>query len=67
MVAWEFVLIVSPFCLADGGTPAVFWGVLLSPVVLMPVYASLAELASMSPTAGGYAPAIGSREDIANG
>lgn len=47
MVAWEFVLIVSPFGLADGGRPAVFWGLLLSPVVLLPVYASLCEGVSM--------------------
>ncbi|KAK5131032.1 hypothetical protein LTR08_001382 [Meristemomyces frigidus] len=53
MVAWEFCLLVSPFGLEDGGTPAVFWGVLFSPVVLLPVYASLAEVASMSPSAGG--------------
>lgn len=53
MVAWEFVLIVAPFGLTNGGTPAVFWGILLSPCVLLPVYASLAEVASMSPTAGG--------------
>jgi len=53
MVAWEFVLVVSPFSLVDGGTPAVFWGLLLSPVVMLPVYCSLAEVASMSPTAGG--------------
>jgi hypothetical protein len=53
VVAWEFVLLVSPFDLVDGGTPAVFWGLLLSPIVMLPVYASLAEVASMSPTAGG--------------
>lgn len=53
VVAWEFVLLVSPFGLVDGGTPAVFWGLLLSPIVMLPVYASLAEVASMSPTAGG--------------
>ncbi|KAL1583342.1 hypothetical protein WHR41_08002 [Cladosporium halotolerans] len=53
MVAWEFVLIVAPFGLTNGGTPAVFWGILLSPFVLLPVYASLAEVSSMSPTAGG--------------
>jgi choline transport protein len=53
MVAWEFVLLVSPFGLVNGGTPAVFWGLILSPVVMLPVYASLAEVASMSPTAGG--------------
>ncbi|RMZ88889.1 hypothetical protein DV736_g3889, partial [Chaetothyriales sp. CBS 134916] len=53
MVAWEFILVVSPFGLSDGGTPVVFWGLLLSPIVMLPVYASLAEVASMSPTAGG--------------
>lgn len=53
MVAWEFILIVSPFSLANGGTPAVFWGLIMSPLVLMPVYASLAEVASMSPTTAG--------------
>ena len=53
VVAWEFVLLVSPFGLVNGGTPAVFWGLILSPVVMLPVYASLAEVASMSPTAGG--------------
>ena len=27
MVAWEFVLIVAPFGLTNGGTPSVFWGI----------------------------------------
>ncbi|KAI7364579.1 hypothetical protein KC354_g5572 [Hortaea werneckii] len=58
MVAWEFVLVVSPFGLADGGKPAVFWGLLLSPVVLTPVYASLAEMASMRPTTAGQLPLV---------
>lgn len=62
MVAWEFVLLVSPFGLEDGGTPAVFWGLLMSPLVMLPVYASLAEVASMSPTAGGR-PRPGVSED----
>ena len=53
MVAWEFILIVAPFSLTDGGTATVFWGLLLSPIVLLPVYASLAECASMSPQSGG--------------
>ncbi|KAM0722080.1 hypothetical protein Q7P37_003006 [Cladosporium fusiforme] len=53
MVAWEFILLVAPFALTDGGTPAVFWGLILSPCIMLPVYASLAEVASMSPTAGG--------------
>ena len=47
MVAWEFVLIVSWFSLADGGTPAIFWGLLFSPVVLTPMYMSIAEIVSM--------------------
>ena len=47
MVAWEFVLVVSPFTLQDGGTPGVFWGLIICPFVMMPMYASLAEVASM--------------------
>ena len=39
-VAWEFVLIASRFGLTNGGSPAVL---LLSPVVLLLVYASLYE------------------------
>ncbi|KAK0794516.1 hypothetical protein LTR91_018459 [Friedmanniomyces endolithicus] len=53
MVAWEFCLLVSPFSLEDGGTPAVFWGLIICPFIMMPMYASLAEVSSMSPTAGG--------------
>lgn len=49
MVAWEFVLVVSPFTLQDGGAPGVFWGLLICPFVMMPMYASLAEVASMAP------------------
>jgi hypothetical protein len=47
MVAWEFVLLVSPFTLQDGGTPGVFWGLLICPFIMLPIYASLAEVASM--------------------
>lgn len=47
MVAWEFCLLVSPFSLEDGGTAAVFWGLFISPFVMIPMYASLAEVASM--------------------
>ncbi|KAK5726664.1 hypothetical protein LTR15_002552 [Elasticomyces elasticus] len=53
MVAWEFCLLVSPFTLQDGGTAGVFWGLIICPFVMVPMYASLAEVASMSPTAGG--------------
>jgi choline transport protein len=47
MVAWEFVLFTTPFTLEDGGTAGVFWGLLICPFVMLPVYASLAEVASM--------------------
>ncbi len=47
MVAWEFCLLVSPFSLEDGGTPAVFWGLIICPFIMMPMYASLAEVSSM--------------------
>ncbi|KAK0281492.1 hypothetical protein LTR35_000793 [Friedmanniomyces endolithicus] len=50
MVAWEFCLLVSPFSLEDGGTPAVFWGLIICPFIMMPMYASLAEVSSIYPT-----------------
>jgi choline transport protein len=53
MVAWEFVLLVSPFGLSDGGTAGVFWGLIICPFAMTPIYASLAEVASMSPTSAG--------------
>lgn len=53
MVAWEALFVVAPFALEDGGTPAIFWGLIISPIGMSFVYLSLAEMASMSPTAGG--------------
>ena len=47
MVAWEFVLFTSPFTLQDGGKGGVFWGLIICPFVMTPIYASLAEVASM--------------------
>lgn len=47
MVAWEFVLFTTPFTLEDGGTGGVFWGLLICPFIMLPLYASLAEVASM--------------------
>lgn len=47
MVAWEFVLFTTPFTLEDGGTGGVFWGLLICPFIMLPIYASLAEVASM--------------------
>ncbi|KAK5125220.1 hypothetical protein LTR85_000896 [Meristemomyces frigidus] len=53
MVAWEILPIISVFALEDGGTPIVFWGLLIGTIGMTFVYASLAEMASMCPTAGG--------------
>jgi len=47
MVAWEALLVIVPYPLEDGGSPCIFWGLLVAPVGLTFVYLSLAELASM--------------------
>lgn len=41
------------FPLTDGGTPLLFWGFIVCAFGQTLVYASIAEMASMSPTAGG--------------
>ncbi|KAK0249369.1 hypothetical protein LTR91_024109 [Friedmanniomyces endolithicus] len=53
MTAWEILPIISVFALEDGGLPIVFWAAIMGTVGLSLVYASLAEVASMFPTAGG--------------
>lgn len=53
VVAWEALLVIAPYPLLDGGSPCIFWGLIVAPIGLTLVYLSLAELASMSPTAGG--------------
>ncbi|KAI7232839.1 amino acid transporter-like protein [Hortaea werneckii] len=53
MASWEVLLVLSKLILVDGGTPNLFWGFLIDACGMLFVYASLAELASMSPTAGG--------------
>ncbi|KAK4497668.1 hypothetical protein PRZ48_010321 [Zasmidium cellare] len=53
MVAWEALLVIVQYPLLDGGPPCIFWGLIIAPIGLTFVYASIAELASMSPTAGG--------------
>lgn len=47
MVAWEILPVISVFALEDGGTPIVFWGLIVGMIGMTFVYASLAELASM--------------------
>ncbi|KAI6915138.1 amino acid transporter-like protein [Hortaea werneckii] len=53
MASWEVLLVLFKLILVDGGTPNLFWGFLVDACGMLFVYASLAELASMSPTAGG--------------
>ncbi|OQN95236.1 hypothetical protein B0A48_18628, partial [Cryoendolithus antarcticus] len=53
MASWEVLLVLFKLILIDGGTPNLFWGFIVDACGMLFVYASLAELASMSPTAGG--------------
>ncbi|KAK4550795.1 hypothetical protein LTR36_000375 [Oleoguttula mirabilis] len=51
--SWEVILPVFTFVLTDGGTADLFWGFIVIALGMMLVYASIAEMASMCPTAGG--------------
>ncbi|KAF2173010.1 hypothetical protein M409DRAFT_62647 [Zasmidium cellare ATCC 36951] len=53
MVSWEWLPIISIYALQDGGLPIVFWGLVAGCLGMGLVYVSLAEMASMCPTAGG--------------
>ncbi|THY96135.1 amino acid transporter-like protein [Aureobasidium pullulans] len=53
MSSWELLLPLWSFVLTDGGTPILFWGFIVVGFIMGLVYASIAELASMSPTSGG--------------
>lgn len=53
MVAWEILPVTSVFALTDGGPAILFWSLIAGTIGMSFVYASLAELASMYPTAGG--------------
>jgi hypothetical protein len=53
LVAWEILPVISVYALENGGTPIVFWGIVVGIFGMSFVYASLAEMASMFPTAGG--------------
>lgn len=51
--SWEVILPVFVFVLIDGGYGTLFWGFIAVAVGMLLVYASLAEMVSMCPTAGG--------------
>ncbi|RMZ91501.1 hypothetical protein DV736_g1274, partial [Chaetothyriales sp. CBS 134916] len=53
IASWEGILTYLSFILTDGGTPLLFWGFIACGTGQTLVYASIAEMASMSPTAGG--------------
>ncbi|EXJ56541.1 hypothetical protein A1O7_06885 [Cladophialophora yegresii CBS 114405] len=53
MASWEILLPLFSFVLTDGGTADLFWGFIVVGTGQTLVYASIAEVASMSPTAGG--------------
>ncbi|RMZ89389.1 hypothetical protein DV736_g3379, partial [Chaetothyriales sp. CBS 134916] len=53
MASWEVLLPLFGLILTDGGTPDLFWGFIVETCGMLLVYSSLAEMASMSPTAGG--------------
>ncbi|KAI8943864.1 hypothetical protein NX059_001836 [Plenodomus lindquistii] len=50
---WEAILVTSVFALSNGGTAGLIWGYLIVMIGFGFVVASLAEMASMAPTAGG--------------
>ncbi|KAK3709523.1 hypothetical protein LTR37_010896 [Vermiconidia calcicola] len=53
MVMWETFLVVSGLGLSVGGRAAVFWGMIYGAVALTSIYVTIAEMASIAPTAGG--------------
>ncbi|KAK3353305.1 amino acid permease [Lasiosphaeria hispida] len=53
MSTWEISLMTSFFSLLNGGTAGMIWGYLIVWVGYLLVFASMAEMASISPTSGG--------------
>ncbi|KAK5658294.1 hypothetical protein OQA88_2269 [Cercophora sp. LCS_1] len=53
MSTWEISLMTSFFSLMNGGTAGMIWGYLLTWMGYLLVFASMAEMASISPTSGG--------------
>ncbi|KAF5868527.1 putative amino acid transporter protein [Botrytis fragariae] len=53
MASWEILLPLFAYSLEDGGTADMFWGFIVGTFGMSLVYASIAEMASISPTSGG--------------
>ncbi|KAL8728263.1 MAG: hypothetical protein Q9166_005503 [cf. Caloplaca sp. 2 TL-2023] len=50
---WELIFANLLFALTDGGTGGLFWGFTVTVIASIFIYLSFAEMASISPTAGG--------------
>ncbi|KAL8898221.1 MAG: hypothetical protein Q9207_006820 [Kuettlingeria erythrocarpa] len=50
---WELLFANLLFALSDGGTGGLFWGFTVACIACVFIYLSMAEMASMTPTAGG--------------
>lgn len=53
LLSWEGLLVTSVAGLLNGGPAGVIYGYLINWAGMMSVYATMAELASIAPTAGG--------------
>ncbi|OJJ44547.1 hypothetical protein ASPZODRAFT_18125 [Penicilliopsis zonata CBS 506.65] len=53
IASWEVILTMTGDALIDGGTAGFIWGFVVVTVGVLLLFASLAEMASMAPTAGG--------------
>lgn len=53
MATWEFVLVSLSVGLSNGGYAGLFWCFITTVIFYATIVASLAEMESMAPTAGG--------------
>lgn len=58
MATWEFVLVSLSVGFANGGFAGLFWCFITTIVCYATIVASLAEMESMAPTAGGEYPSL---------
>ncbi|KAL1599683.1 hypothetical protein SLS60_007486 [Paraconiothyrium brasiliense] len=56
VISWEIIPVFLVWNLIDGGTPIVFWGLIIGAIGMSFVYASLAEMASQYHWVSEFAP-----------
>ncbi|CZR57703.1 related to amino acid transporters [Phialocephala subalpina] len=66
MSTWEIALMTSLFALINGGTAGMIWGYLIVWIGYMLVFATVAEMASMAPTSGGWTSVLGWQTGLAS-